>query len=285
MADGTVLTLAQRAVPLGGPLVEANPVAGPIAVVGADLGDAVATTIESVTIDRATGRTLLAPDHGLLTSQQAGGGETVPAQMFEWRVDADSRRARLSNAIGSDAIDIAIKPFVGCIGVCPEEGREVATLYAGTHGGNMDLPTIAPGTTLYLPVFHPCGLVMLGDLHAAQGHGEAMGGGIECCGTVELTTRTIRDWPLQSPALKTNDEIGAIASHADVRIAIQLAYARLLDWMSMRLGMNRFDAYALLTHVARVELGNLVMPPYSVAVLCPIELLPASALKLLEETS
>jgi hypothetical protein len=43
------------------------------------------------------------------------------------------------------------------------------------NGGNINCTEVKPGNTLYLPVFHEGGLLVLGDVHAAQGDGEAFG--------------------------------------------------------------------------------------------------------------
>ena len=48
------------------------------------------------------------------------------------------------------------------------------------QGGNIDGKELVAGSTLYLPVAVPGGLVSVGDGHAAQGDGEVAGTAIEC---------------------------------------------------------------------------------------------------------
>ena len=43
------------------------------------------------------------------------------------------------------------EPFIGTIGTSPRI-YSIDSLTPDSHGGNMDLPDIAPGATLYLPV-------------------------------------------------------------------------------------------------------------------------------------
>ncbi len=59
------------------------------------------------------------------------------------------------------------------------------------YGGNMDFKDIAAGNTLCLKAEMEGGLLVLGDLHAAQGDGEMLGLAAECAG--EVTLRITRD--------------------------------------------------------------------------------------------
>jgi amidase len=59
------------------------------------------------------------------------------------------------------------------------------------NGGNMDFKDIAPGNALLLKAILPGGLLVLGDVHAAQGDGEVAGVAAECA--AEVTVRITRD--------------------------------------------------------------------------------------------
>ena len=67
--------------------------------------------------------------------------------------------------------------MVGVIGTSPAEG-EVPCGYAFNLGGNMDCNLITVGSTVYLPVEVPGGLLQMGDIHASMGDGELTGTGI-----------------------------------------------------------------------------------------------------------
>jgi amidase len=56
----------------------------------------------------------------------------------------------------------------------------------GPWGGNLDFNEIVEGTTVYLPVIIPGGLLYLGDGHAAQRDGELSGNGLETSMDVEV---------------------------------------------------------------------------------------------------
>ena len=241
--------------------------------------------ILDVQIPPGVGRTGLGPGHGLLPAHLVEPKGNVPQHMYQWDIDPVTCRASLRNPLGDGPIEVPLKPFVGCIGVCPDQGQGVSTLYAGTHGGNMDLRSLAAGATIYLPVFAPGALLMLGDIHAAQGHGEAIGGAIETPGQVALEVKLVKNRPIPAPRIRTSTEIGTVASDGDLRAAIQMAFSRRVHWLSAELQMNRFDAYNLISQTVRIEIGNLVVAPFTVAAFIPVEALPRDAQSVLEDRS
>ncbi len=176
-------------------ILQANPLAGPIHIEGARRGDVLAVTIDEVELDRRKGQTWLGPGHGLLPEHlvaprgdgSAGPDPVVPRQMYHWDIDPQAGIATVTNPLGDVPIVIRLDPFVGCIGVCPKSGQAISSLHSGSFGGNLDLPLVRPGTTVFLPIFHDGALLLLGDVHAAQGHGEIIGGGIETSGKIICT--------------------------------------------------------------------------------------------------
>lgn len=268
LSNDRVLSDEQRYPPDAPPWSHGNPVAGPIAIEGAQPGDQLAVTIDRIVLDRADGQTLIARDHGLVPAlllEPPDGRDTMPRRLYRWRLDHDRGIAQLENPIGDRAVSIPIRPFVGCIGVCPAQGQSLHTLYSGAHGGNMDLPLIAAGTTVHFPVFYPGGLLMLGDLHAAQGHGEIIGGGIETSGRVRCTVRLVKDQPLDAIRFDTPYLIAATGHDGDLRAATQQAYAHLLSFVIDRTGLNRWDAYHLISQTGSLMVGGLLTPPFTVA--------------------
>ncbi len=256
---------------------------GPTYLEGAAAGDALRVCIDSVKLDRNDGQTGLASGHGFLSSDALAPGATVPRHLYRWAIDVGAGVAKLANPLGTQPIEVPLAPFIGCIGVCPPFAQHVSTLYAGAHGGNMDLPSLRAGTTVWFPVFAPGALLFVGDLHAAQGHGEFIGGAIETSGVVQLSIDVARDVTIDAPRFRRSDgHIGAVASDGDLRSAIQLALRRLLDWISIDLGLHRFDAYNLLSQTVSIELGNLTTSPYTVAAIVDSRVLPKPARERLE---
>lgn len=278
-SDGTVLPPDQRQQDEAGGLFEANPMAGPIEVEGATAGDSIAVQIESIELDRTKGQTGLAYAHGLLSADQlidrAGveSGRRIPSHLYQWKIDPAAGVATVVNPLGDRPVRVPLDPFVGCIGVCPAWGQAISTLYSGVHGGNMDIPLIRPGTTIELPVFHTGALLMMGDIHAAQGHGEIIGGAIETSGKIDCTIELMRGRSIPSPRLRDKRQLSAIGIGGELRQTVQLAYAHLLDWMVEEFKFNRWDGYNLISQAGSITLGGMGGPVYAVAASIPTLLL------------
>jgi acetamidase/formamidase len=164
--------------------------------------------------------------------------------------------------------------MIGSIGVCPPWGQSISSLYAGDFGGNMDLPLVRPGATLFLPAFCPGGHVLVGDIHAAQGAGEIVGGGIETSGIVTLSLGSLRDRPMSSPRMIVDGHLFSVATHGDLRAAVSTGYSHLLDWIVTEGALNRWDAHQLISQVGRLEIGGLSSTSSTVAAGIAIDLLP-----------
>lgn len=280
-ADGTPLP-HDRTVAAGGGLVSdpfpGNPVAGPIRIAGTQPGDALAVCIEAIDLDRPTGRTLLAPGHGLIPPPLLTidlPSPDVPRHMYQWNIDLAQRVARLSNPLGPPGdVVVPLRPFLGCIGVGPAHGQQISSLYAGPHGGNMDLPCFGPGALAILPIYADGAGLALGDVHAAQGHGEIVGGGIETSAKVTVSVHRLPSDELACVRAIDATRVYAVATDGDLRQAIQHANANLLRWLDRWLGMNRFDTYQLLSQCGELILGNCVTSPYTAAAALAIDALP-----------
>ena len=72
---------------------------------------------------------------------------------------------------------------------------------AGSYGGNLDYNEIGEGATVILPVYHPGGLLFIGDGHALQADGEPTGTGIETSMEVEFSSPKRRVRTLTSSGL------------------------------------------------------------------------------------
>ncbi|MBX3427135.1 MAG: acetamidase/formamidase family protein [Pirellulales bacterium] len=280
LADGSDLPRHRRQVPSSATFLEANPLAGPIYVEGVTERDSLAVELQAIELTRDYGLTLLAPDHGLLSRTEALGmqpaaGESIPRHLYRWRIDVPNGLAEVANPLGCDQLRIPLQPTLGCLGVCPPRGQVESSLCAGVYGGNLDLPLLRPGATIWLPVYEPGGLLMLGDIHAAQGPGEIVGGGIETSGVVYIAVRRIPNRPTPAPRLLVDGKLFAVATASDLRTAVSTAYARLLDWLAADLGLNRWDAYQLVSQAGHFELGGIAIAPHVTAAAgLPVDLLP-----------
>jgi len=162
----------------------------------------------------------------------------------------------------SEKIVLPYEPFIGTIGVSPEI-EAISSLQPDYHGGNMDLPDVAPGAILYFPVHTEGALLFVGDCHATQGDGELSGVAVEQRATVTLHVDVIKNWSFAWPRLETSDFIMTIGSARPMEDAARIAYRELVRWMSADYGFDEIDAYMFLSQAGRMRLGNMVDPKYT----------------------
>ncbi|MEF8778419.1 MAG: acetamidase/formamidase family protein [Natronomonas sp.] len=237
-----------------------NPVSGPIAVEGAEKGDALAVQIKSIEPrgEQPRGTTCLVPYFGGLTA-------TDRTAMLHDPLPEIVKKVAVTEAgvEWDDDITIPYEPFIGTIGTAPEI-ESIQSLAPFKHGGNMDLPDVGPGATLYLPVNTQGGHLYLGDCHAAQGDGELCGVAIEQATTTTISVDVVEDWPLEWPRVETDTFIMSVGSSRPMEDAARTAYADLIDWLVAEYSFDKYDAYMLLTQVGGVRLANMVDPNYTI---------------------
>jgi acetamidase/formamidase len=119
----------------------------------------------------------------------------------------------------------------------------------------MDLIEVSPGSTIYLPVYVEGAYLYLGDAHAAMGHGELSASGLEMAAESVITIELAKDRRISGPRIETTDEIMTVASGCPMERSAAQAFAQLILWMEADHGWNRWRAYDLLTHVARLSIG------------------------------
>lgn len=237
-----------------------NPQSGPIFVEGAEKGDALAVEICEIEPrgPQPRGTTCLVPHFGGLTStdRTVTLQEPLPEVVRKTEVTAEG-------IVWSDELMLPYEPFIGTIGTSPEI-EAIGALTPDSHGGNMDLPDVAPGSTLYLPVRVRGALLYLGDGHAIQGDGEVCGVAVEIATTTTLGLDVVKGGCLTWPRLENEAFIMSIGSARPLEDAARIAYGDLVEWMVAGYGFERWDAYMLLSQVGKVRLGNMVDPNYTV---------------------
>jgi amidase len=114
------------------------------------------------------------------------------------------------------------RPMLGVVGVAPcQQDDPIGTIPAGKHGGNLDNRNNGIGSTIYLPIHHPGGLLSMGDMHASQGDGEISGSGIEIGGDVLLSCEVLKHEDLYDVRLCVDGDAGATN---DSGISLKLEY-------------------------------------------------------------
>jgi amidase len=220
-----------------------NPQTGPIYIEGAEPGDSLAITIHEIkpTLGQCATRT------------------SDPNQLAQW-LGTDCPHGthvcpiRDGKIYWSDELTIPYQPMLGCIGTAPDTGVPT-TFPAGPHGGNMDIIEVAPGNIIYLPVFVPGGYLYLGDAHAAMGHGELSASGLEMPAETTITINLVKAKKILGPRIESPTEIMTVVSGCPMERSIAEASARLALWIESDYRLDRWRAYDLLTHVARISIG------------------------------
>lgn len=225
---------------------------GPVAVRGAEPGD----TLEVRVVDVVPGGygTTFAGLHPTPYNLAYG---LTPADeaVLAWTLDAAAGRG-----VNQHGHAVALRPFLGVLGMPPPEPGDHSTIPPRVWGGNLDCRELVAGSTLYLPVPVPGALLSAGDGHARQGDGEVSGTAIECpMARVELVLDVRRDLPVRGPVARTPDGawltmgLGATLDEAAYR-ALDAMFTLLAD----RHGLSRAEAVALASVVVDLRVTQLV---------------------------
>jgi amidase len=237
-----------------------NPQNGPILVEGAEKGDTVAIHLESIIPrgENPRGTICMIPAFGGLTSTDLTATLNPPLPEVVKKVNVDE-----NGIYWSDKLTLPYKPHIGTLS-CSPEIDSINSLTPDNHGGNMDVPDVAPGAIIYLPVRTPGARIFIGDAHACQGDGELCGTGVEIASYTTIHIDLIKGWTLDWPRLENEEMIMAIGSARPLEDATRIAYRELVYWLDKEYGIPVYDAYMLLSQCGIVRLGNVVDPKYSV---------------------
>lgn len=235
----------------------ANPVCGPIYVEGAERGDTLAVEIGQIRPTRGQGATRISSWWSYLSEPAS----TAYREFLSTNIPHGTRICPIRNGKVFFDKDRALpyEPMIGTIGTAPEF-ESISSEKPGPHGGNMDLPDVTCGNTLYLPVNVKGAYLYLGDAHATQGDGEICGTAIEMPAEIEATVRVIQGKRIDWPRIESQDWIAGVAcSGAGIPLeeAVRVAFVELIRWLESDFGFDRWDAYQLCTQTAKVRLGNL----------------------------
>jgi amidase len=238
-----------------------NPQSGPIMVEGAEKGDVIAVYIESM-LPRGPnprGTCCLIPYFGALTGTGATAMLNEPLPEITRKIDVDEQ-----GVYWSKRITLPYCPHIGTLSLSPEIDS-INSLTPDSHGGNMDIPDMGPGSITYLPVRSPGGRLFIGDAHACQGDGEVCGTAVEFASRTTIHVELIKNWEISWPRLETESMMMTIGSARPLEDATRIAYLELVLWLEKEYGFDRWDAYMMLSQCGKVKLGNFVDPKYTVA--------------------
>jgi acetamidase/formamidase len=213
---------------------------GPVAVAGAQPGDALKVEILAIEPGADWGFCGFRPLFGTLP-------EDFPYhRMLHIPVD---RAARMATVPIAGGITLPLAPFFGVMGVAPppEWGR-ISTKEPRAHGGNLDNKELVAGSTLYLPVHVPGALFSAGDGHGMQGDGEVCINALEMCltGSFRLSLEKgggTKDPVLRFPRAETATHYVSMGMHEDLDLAMKQALREMIAFIAARANVSPADAY------------------------------------------
>ena len=231
---GWWLESRERFEPRDDELDAGHALAGPIEVCGARSGQTLSVRIDAVR-PGSWGITPTDDEHALW-----------------WELDAD-------NGVGRAAeLQVALRPFLGVVGMPPPEPGRHSTTPPRRWGGNIDCKELVPGATLFLPIPVDGALLSAGDGHACQGDGEVCGCAIESPVEAELTLDVRDDLSLEWPIARTADAWITFGFDEDLNVAAAIATKGMIDLIEREHGIERADAFALASVVVDLRVTQVV---------------------------
>jgi acetamidase/formamidase len=223
--------------PMMYPAYRGHCLTGPIFVNGAQPSDVLALRLVSLRPD-TWGWTVAAALDTPVT-RRLGLADGPPSWLL-WELDPDAGKATCHSGFAR-----SIAPFLGVMGMPPDEAGEHSTIPPrAAGGGNIDCKELVAGSTLYLPVTVPGALLYLGDGHAAQGDGEVGGTAIECPMTTEAVVSLVADRPVGTIHAETPGGRITFGFSADLNAAMGDALDAMTCWLQALLGVDKAAALA-----------------------------------------
>jgi acetamidase/formamidase len=253
-----------------------NPQTGPFSVRGAEPGDALVLHIVDLTPARDWGASTLVPFFGGLTATDRTALLHEPLDERTWIYEVDRARGTVTfSARRSElVIDLPLAPMLGTVGVAPALREVRSSLTPDAFGGNMDTPEMRAGATCFLPVNEPGAIFSVGDGHYRQGEGESCGTAVEGAMDATLIVELVKGAAPAWPRIENDDEIVVVGSSRPLEDAWRISQVEMISWLGDLLGLDRLDAYQLLTQTSLSPLANVVDTNYSAVTKVPKALLP-----------
>jgi acetamidase/formamidase len=224
---------------------------GPVAIRGAKAGQVLEVRIDSVRVG-PFGFTVAGGWSTFLNDRLGvGEGET---QVLVWELDADRGIAR-----DREGRELRLSPFLGVLGMPPDEPGVHSTGPPRSCGGNLDCKELVAGTKLFLPIPVDGALFSAGDCHGLQGDGELSTTAIECpVERGELTLVVRDDVELPGPVALTEQAWLTLGLGADLDEAMVQSVDAMLDLMEREYGLERREALALASLVVDLRVTQVV---------------------------
>jgi acetamidase/formamidase len=225
------------------PRLGAHVITGPVAVRGAEPGDALRIDIEKIELGADWGFCGFRPLFGTLP-------EDFPyRRTLHIPVDRAAMTCKLPFGPKEGGMDLPLAPFFGVMGVAPPpDWGMINTKEPRAIGGNLDNKELTEGSTLYLPVFNEGALFSAGDGHGVQGDGEVCINALEICLTGHFRLSLVKGGGPRDPALKfpraeTKTHFITMGMNEDLDLAMKQALREMIAFICARTNLSDADAY------------------------------------------
>jgi amidase len=122
---------------------------------------------------------------------------------------------------------VPMRPTIGVIQL-----QSAVALAPGTpawdNGGNFDLNSVRPGSTVYIRAQRYGGMLTIGDVHAYMGDGELTGTGVEIDATVTLKVDRVPGFPTGGMVVETADRWYTAGIGANWEEAVKVAWGEMV---------------------------------------------------------
>jgi acetamidase/formamidase len=221
---------------------------GPVYVEGAKPGDMLEVRIQDIQLRQDWGWNIFRALMGTLPSE-------FP---YFRRMHVRLNKERMTATMPWQQ-EIPIRPFFGQLAVAPrpEYGRQNSK-EPREFGGNIDNKELVAGSVIYLPVWTEGALFSTGDGHAAQGDGEVCGTAIETALTGVFDFIVRKDISSKLPFAESPTHYITMGLHTDLDDAVEQALTQMVDFIAVRIGISRAEAYQFASFVVDLHITQTV---------------------------
>ena len=222
-----------------------GPATGPIYVNGAEPGDALRVDFISITPKEGAAHMVM-PGRGFLEEEFT---EAYPTVMT----------LENGHLVLPGGLRLPLVPSMGLVATTPTYPQNTAS-DSGPYGGDIDMKELVAGSTLYLPVFVPGGMLALGDCHAVVGDGAVAGTGAECSSDTQIRVAVEKGMGIPAPRALTPDYFVVLSYGEELGPAMKQAVRYMVDFLVSDKGLAPYDAYTLCSLAGDIRVSRTFRP-------------------------
>ena len=222
-----------------------GPATGPIYVNGAEPGDALRVDFISITPKEGAAHMVM-PGRGFLEEEFT---EAYPTVMT----------LENGHLVLPGGLRLPLVPSMGLVATTPTYPQNTAS-DSGPYGGDIDMKELVAGSTFYLPVFVPGGMLALGDCHAVVGDGAVAGTGAECSSDTQIRVAVEKGMGIPAPRALTPDYFVVLSYGEELGPAMKQAVRYMVDFLVSDKGLAPYDAYTLCSLAGDIRVSRTFRP-------------------------